>query len=73
VQVLQGAARLDQHGCRLIPRERQHRPGTGDLPDQIAGLVVRHGARQGVLGGAELFLHAGRLADDQQQRAMPPP
>ena len=47
VQILQGAARLGDHGFCLVLSERQRGPGGGNLPDQVAGLVVRLGALQG--------------------------
>ena len=46
-QILQGAARLGDHGFWLVAGERQRGPGGGNLSNQVAGLVVRLGALQG--------------------------
>ncbi len=47
VQILQGTARLGDHGFWLVVGERQRGPGGGNLSNQVAGLVVRLGALQG--------------------------
>jgi len=47
VQILQGAARLSDHGFWLVAGESQSGPCGGNLSNQVAGLVVDLGALQG--------------------------
>jgi hypothetical protein len=47
VQVLQGAARLDDRGFRLVLEERQRGSYGGNLSDKVAGLVIEIGILHG--------------------------
>ena len=65
VQVLQGAARLGQHGFYLELIRRQDGPAGGNLSDQVLGRVIGLGALQGSFGNAQFLFDTGRLADNQ--------
>ncbi len=63
VQVLQGAARLDDHRFRIVAGDRQRGPSAGYLPDQVAGLVVRLGVLQDCLSSENSFSRLQFLFD----------
>ena len=67
MQILQGAACLNQAGFCLVLRLCQERSGDGNFSNQVSSLVVRLGARQGCSSQScfsrlEFLFHARYLA-----------
>jgi hypothetical protein len=57
LQVLQGAVRLVDHGFGLVVGERQRGSYGGNLPIQVAGLVIEIGILQGLFSLLEFLFH----------------
>ena len=62
MQVLQGAARLDDRGFRLVLEVRQRGSDGGNLPDQVAGLVIKVGGLQAFFSRLQFLFDTGCLS-----------
>ena len=77
VQVLEGAARLNDRGVWVVPEDRQSGSDTGNLSDQVAGVVIRTGilpnGSQSSLSRLQFLFDTGCLSGHQHRRARPDP
>jgi hypothetical protein len=66
VQILQGAARLDNDGFYIVLNDRQRGSQGGNPSDNICGSVVWFGALQGRFSSLEFRFDGGMLVNDKE-------